>query len=356
MKKTLIAVAALAATSAFAQNVTVSGTLDATYRSSKTETTAGTTVNSTRISKDGIGTTGFTLSGLEDLGGGLKADFLLETNFNTADTATEGSGGTYGTGQSFVGLSGSFGSVKLGAPNSPTLTVQGARGASFNTKDAGRVSLGAGGYSTLMGLSVTRFDSSIAYTSPNFSGFSFVLLYSPKSDDGATPVAGALSDVGLFYANGPIAAGVSKFAREIGSGGTAGGSGNAGTSTAAVGSKNDLTSYYVSYDFQFAKFTLGGHSYKATDATGTDTADNAGMNLAADVPLSPALTLSANIQKLDDKLVGNVDSTMTGLGVQYALSKRSTTYARYIVEKADNAGAAVVKDTSRLLVGLRHNF
>jgi predicted porin len=347
MKKTLIAVAALAATGAFAQNVTVSGTLDATYRSGKTDTTAGTTVNSTRIGKDGLGTTGFTLSGSEDLGGGLKADFLVETYFNVADGVLEGAGGTYSTGQSFVGLSGSFGSVKLGTPNAPTLTVQGARGAGFSTKDAGRASLGAGGYSTLMGLAVTRYDSAIGYTSPNFSGFSVGLLYSPKSDDKATPDAGALSDVGLFYANGPIAAGVSKFAREIGGGNTI---------TAAVSSKNDLTSYFVSYDFKFAKFTLGGHTYKATDATGKDTADNAGMNLAADVPLSSALTLTANIQKLDDKLAGNVDSTMTGLGVQYALSKRSTTYARYIVEKADNAGATVVKDASRLLVGLRHNF
>lgn len=193
MKKTLIAVAALAATGAFAQNVTVSGTLDATYRSSKTETTAGTTVNSTRITKDGLGTTGFTLSGSEDLGGGLKADFLVETNFSVADTGTSDTGGTYNTAQTFVGLSGSFGSVKLGAPNAPTLTTQVARGASFSTKDAGRASLGAGGYSTLMGLAVTRYDSSIGYTSPNFSGFTFGLLYSPKSDDGATPAAGALS-------------------------------------------------------------------------------------------------------------------------------------------------------------------
>lgn len=346
MKKTLIAVAALAATTAFAQNVTVSGTLDATYRSGKTDT-GTTSSNTTAIGKDGIGTTGFTLSGSEDLGGGLKANFLVETNFSVADTATEGAGGTYATGQTFVGLSGSFGSINLGSPNSPTLTVQGARGAAFGTKDAGRAALSAGGYSTLLGLSVTRFDGSIGYTSPNFSGFSVGLLYAPKSDDAATPAAGALSDVGLFYSNGPIAAGVSKFAREIGAG---------STTTATQTSKQDLTSYYVSYDFKFAKFTLGGHTYKASNAAGADTADNAGMNLAADVPLSSALTLTANIQKLDDKLAANNDSTMTGVGVQYALSKRSTTYARYITQTADNTGAGVVKDANRILVGLRHNF
>ncbi|MDE2617384.1 MAG: porin [Burkholderiales bacterium] len=347
MKKTLIAVAALAATGAFAQNVTVSGTLDATYRSSKTETTAGTTVNSTRITKDGLGTTGFTLSGSEDLGGGLKADFLVETNFSVADTGTSDTGGTYSTAQTFVGLSGSFGAVKLGAPNAPTLSVQGARGASFSTKDAGRAALTAGGYSTLMGLAVTRLDSSIGYTSPNFSGFSFGLLYSPKSDDKATPDAGALSDVGLFYNNGPISAGVSKFNREIGGG---------GGGTTAVANKDDLTSYFVSYDFKFAKFGLGGHTYKTTDATGATVVDQSGLNLLAEVPLSPALSLTANLQRVDDKGVNNIDATQNAVGVQYALSKRSVTYARYIKMSADNTTGTTVKDADRLLVGLRHNF
>lgn len=347
MKKTLIAVAALAATSAFAQNVTVSGTLDATYRSSKTTTAAGTDVNTTRIGKDGIGTTGFTLAGAEDLGGGLKADFLVETNFSVADTATEGTGGSYATGQTFVGLSGSFGSVKVGAPNSPTLTTQGGRAGSFGTKDGGRAALSANGYSTMMGLAVTRFDGAIGYTSPNFSGFSFGLLYAPKSDDAATPAAGALSDVGLFYNNGPISAGVSKFAREIGAG---------DTTTAAQTSKNDLTSYYVTYDFKFAKFGLGGHTYKASNAAGADTADNAGMNALAEVPLSPALALTVNYQRLDDKLVANADSTQTAVGAQYSLSKRSMVYARYINQTADNATGATVEKANRMLVGLRHNF
>ncbi len=352
MKKTLIAVAALAATTAFAQNVTVTGTLDATYRSSKTSTVAGTDVNTTRLGKDGIGTTGFTLAGNEDLGGGLKAVFLVEQNFDVSNTGTEGTTSATGTnnstGQVFVGVEGSFGSLKLGAANSPTLTIQGGRAGSFGTKDGGRAALGAGSYSTLMGLSVTRNDSTFVYASPNFSGFSLGLAYSPKSDDGTTPGAGALSDVGLNYANGPIAAGVSVFNQEIGIG--------TGTNVPAVTTKSALTSYFVSYDFKFAKFALGGHTYKGSNAASVDTVDNAGMNLLAEVPVTPALALTVNYQRLDDKLTANADSTQAAVGAQYSLSKRSMVYARYINQTVDNVTGATIEKANRMLVGLRHNF
>ncbi|MCZ8293909.1 MAG: porin [Hylemonella sp.] len=352
MKKTLIAVAALAATTAFAQNVTITGTLDATYRSSKTSTAAGTDVNTSRLGKDGIGTTGFTLSGNEDLGGGLKAVFLVENNFDVSNTGTEGTTSATGTnnstGQVFVGVEGSFGSLKLGAANSPTLTIQGGRAGSFGTKDGGRAALGANGYTTLMGLSVTRNDASFVYASPNFSGFSIGLAYAPKSDDGTTPGAGALSDVGLNYANGPIAAGVSVFNQEIGVG--------TGTNVPAVATKSALTSYFVTYDFKFAKFGLGGHTYKGSNAASVDTVDNAGMNVLAEVPVTPALALTVNYQRLDDKLTANADSTQTAVGAQYSLSKRSMAYARYINQTADNAAGATVEKANRFLVGLRHNF
>jgi len=352
MKKTLIAVAALAATSAFAQNVTVTGTLDATYRSSKTTTAAGTDVNTTRLGKDGIGTTGFTLAGTEDLGGGLKGVFLVENNFDVSNTGTEGTssatGQRFSTGQVFVGVEGSFGSIKLGAANSPTLTTQSGRAGSFGTKDGGRAALTANGYTTLMGLSVTRNDASFVYASPNFSGFSIGLAYAPKSDDGTTPGAGALSDVGLNYANGPIAAGVSVFNQEIGSG--------TGVNVAAVATKSALTSYFVTYDFKFAKFGLGGHTYKGSNAASVDTVDNAGMNLLAEVPVTPALALTVNYQRVDDKLTANVDTTQVAVGAQYSLSKRSMVYARYINQTADNVAANAIEKANRVLVGLRHNF
>lgn len=335
MKKTLIAVAALAATTAFAQNVTVTGTLDATYRTTSTDYANGASKKDNEINNDGSGTTGVTFSGMEDLGGGLKAVFLYEMNFEVSDTTSNPFAG-----QQYVGLDGAFGSVKIGSPNTPHLSVQGARGAGFGTKDGGRAAIFG---TTLFGASLTRFADSVGYTSPNFSGFSFGLNYVPKTDNqaaGATPATttGATTDVGAFYANGPLYVGVASYSKGEVTGG-------------APAAKITQTSYVVSYNFGFAKFTLGGHNWKQ------DTDKNSGVNVAADVPLSPALTLTANIQQLNDKDVANEDLDQVAVGLNYAMSKRTSTYVRYVSESMDNAGTGTnAKDATRFLVGLRHNF
>jgi len=348
MKKTLIAVAALAATSAFAQNVTVIGTVDATYRSTTVDYGNGTSGGQNVLGQNGSGTTNFTLIGTEDLGGGLKAIFNTEFDFlaggQTKDLAgTTLTDGPIGGGQLFVGLEGAFGSIKVGRPNSPTLTVQGSRSA-FGTKDGGRIGVSTSvnaftsSGSSIMGQSVTRQAGSILYTSPTFSGFSAQVDYAPgqKVEAGIAEV-GATTDYGVFYANGPIAAGVTRFT--VGAAGTA--------------SELGLTSYYGSYDFKVAKLTLGGHQRKQ-DSAGID---DSGYGAAVDVPLSPALTLNTHFVKVNDNSTADLDKTVAVVGLNYALSKRTSTYVRYVSEKADNATtAAQIKTGSEYLVGLRHNF
>jgi predicted porin len=339
MKKTLIAVAALAATTAFAQNVTVIGTVDATYRSTTLDYGNGTSGGQTAIGQNGSGTTNFTLIGTEDLGGGLKAIFNSEFDFDSSNKATQG---PIGGGQLFVGLEGAFGSIKAGMPNSPTLTVQGSRSA-FGTKDGGRVGIATSALpatssgASVMGQSVTRTAGSLLYTTPNFSGFTAQLDYAPGTKaEPTTTEAGATTDLGVFYANGPIAAGVTRY-----------------TVAAAVASELAMTSYYGSYDFKVAKLTVGGHSRKQESAGVEDT----GIGAAVDVPLSPALTLNTHFVKVDDKAVADVDTTMMAVGLNYALSKRTSTYVRYVSQKADNAtGATQIKTGTEYLVGLRHNF
>lgn len=330
MKKTLIAVAALAATSAFAQ-VTISGTMDATFRVTSTDAANGTSFDSTVLGKDGSGTTGFTLAGTEDLGGGLKASFLVENNFDLSDTANTAS---VLNGQMFVGLEGAFGSIKLGAANTPSLTIQGARGAAFGTKDGGRTN------SAGFGTSLTRFDNSIVYMSPSFAGFNVGLMYVPETETAVNATTGSTMDLGLLYANGPIAGGVSMYSVDKGS----------------AGSEVSQTNFYGSYNFGFAKFTLGGHTHETKSFAGATTGKNSGFNVAADVPLSPALTLTANIQQLDDKSTANADKDSVAVGVNYALSKRTSTYARYVTVGTDNQTGTATKDVTTMLVGLRHNF
>ena len=114
MKKSLIALAVLAASgAAMAQSsVTLYGVVDAgvTYINGK-DNWSGVTSGNNLTSRLGF-------RGTEDLGGGLKANFVLEGGFNL-DAGDGNSSGAAGTGfefkrQSTVGLAGNFGEVRLG--------------------------------------------------------------------------------------------------------------------------------------------------------------------------------------------------------------------------------------------------
>jgi len=129
MKKTLIALAALTVTGAFAQSaVTIYGrahvAYDASYQVTGGKTIAGAAYdikNRQRVADDGS-RIGFRIS--EDLGGGLRAFSVIETGVNL-DTAT-GNGqsgaansgsGLFGTREAHVGIGNDTGEVRLGRQN-----------------------------------------------------------------------------------------------------------------------------------------------------------------------------------------------------------------------------------------------
>jgi hypothetical protein len=102
MKKTLVAVAALVATGAFAQ-VSITGVMESSYNLNGAS--KGMTVGHNGGSE-------FRLGGSEDLGNGMKADFVytLQQNHNGAGAITPYN--------SYVGLSGDFGAIKIGRQQS----------------------------------------------------------------------------------------------------------------------------------------------------------------------------------------------------------------------------------------------
>jgi predicted porin len=129
MKKSLIALAALAAVSGAAQaqsSVTVYGIIDSGYSSSKAEVLRYSSTTNT-YAKDKQDTSGITgngnestsrlgFRGTEDLGGGLKANFVFETALNSATSTIS----AFNNRQAFVGLSGGFGTVNVGTLYSPS--------------------------------------------------------------------------------------------------------------------------------------------------------------------------------------------------------------------------------------------
>lgn len=111
MKKSLVALAVLAASgAAMAQsNVTLYGIADVWFGSSKFEVTGEDSARQTKVDSGGVDTSRWGMKGSEDLGGGLKANFQLESAVNMDDGTSTGFDR-----QAWVGLSGGFGAVQLG--------------------------------------------------------------------------------------------------------------------------------------------------------------------------------------------------------------------------------------------------
>ena len=296
MKKTLVAVAALVATGAFAQ-VTISGVVESAIMSSggKTSLTGGNNAGSE-----------MSVGVAEDLGNGLKAIGSTTLCWNNAygspkaigcglatagKTSNPGSiGYTY---NSYVGLSSAeAGTVKIGQQFSNT----------FLTAASGDVT-GRGIGGTLAGGVQAQVANSLSYTSPSFAGVS--VSFQQTIDNS---VAG-YTNYSINYSNGGLSAGYA--------------SGKTGTVTEGI--------YAASYDFGMAKLFAG-----AATSTGSASASNFGLS----VPFG-AITLAAQASK--DSAANN-QTTLSGT---YSLSKRTSVY---LVNVASDAAATAN------YVGVRHNF
>ncbi|WP_396190292.1 porin, partial [Flavobacterium sp.] len=203
------------------------------------------------------------------------------------------------------------------------------------------------------GASRTRNSDSVVFESAEYNGFKAAWSYTTKATTAAATQyataitqAEAISDLGLFYTNGPLAAGLSQYEQK-----------------AAV----KHTTGFVSYTLGAAKVTYGFHTNTnqagAVQAAAAGKIEQAlgkskGSNIALDYTLTPTTTLMANIARLNDSSALNQDLSLSAVGVKYALSKRTSLNARFISEKRDNAGTATsnIKDLKTTLLGLQHNF
>jgi len=138
MKKSLLAVAAIGAFASAAQaqsSVSVYGIMDAGYATVSNTTTAGG--NTTGLQSGGLASPRLGFKGMEDLGGGTKANFVLEAEILTANGQADGNYASTGNGAaaaqstsffnraSYVGLSNAtYGEIKLGLSNTATYDNQ----------------------------------------------------------------------------------------------------------------------------------------------------------------------------------------------------------------------------------------
>jgi len=117
MKKSLVALAVLgtlAGTASAQSSVTLFGIADAGVAMIKSNN-----VSADHLVSGGNQTSRVGLRGMEDLGGGLKANFWLESQVNF-DTGTSDTAGVFWGRRSTVGLSGDFGEIRLGRDKTST--------------------------------------------------------------------------------------------------------------------------------------------------------------------------------------------------------------------------------------------
>jgi predicted porin len=341
MKKTLVAIAALTAVSAFAQSsVGIKGTFDPSFRNQVTTYGDGAVRSTSGLANNVQGTSQVTFFGTEDIGGGLKANFLLENDFDATTDAKSNWGNATNGGETYVGLAGGFGDIKLGAPNSPSLDVS-AR-TPFGTK------IGSG-FGTAQGLSHVRENNQFVYSTPEFAGLTLKVASASKTTTGAAANLGTAataatskSDIGLTYANGPLKAVLANY------------------SQAGV---HKQTHGYVAYTMGNLTATYGfgkDERVSAVAAASTTAARAAGKSSNYNVAVAYAMgatTLMATTGKLDDKTTDNWDIKMTAVGAKYDLSKRTSVYARYAKQTYDNStNALIAKEQKTTAVGIQHNF
>lgn len=353
MKKTLLAAAALLAVtgSAFAQSsVTLYGLVDLSLESVKGDSSI------TRLSSDRYNSSRLGFRGIEDLGGGLKAKFILESGLN-ADTGVAGSGtGTsarFFSRAAWVGLEGGFGEVRLGRQDSTIGAIAG------NTSIIGTQP----GYdeatiaSTFAGSQYRRLDNAITYVTPKFvEGLQIQLQYSTAADglSATNAEVAANSDQGkawgasATYAAGPFGIGAAYLQAKFNPAGTV-----------------DDTSWlaYASFDFGAAKL-VGYYTLDERDNTAEDRTLYGAKVL---VPFGNAFKLNVGLAQVKDQsFLANVEDDATILTVEgvYALSKRTELFGLVTHVKNDNQIALAVGGVANSLgnnsrgiaVGVRHSF
>ncbi|TKC92202.1 porin [Trinickia terrae] len=309
----------------------------------------------TRFVSGAKNTSRWGLRGVEDLGGGLKAVFQLESGFNVGDGRFDDDA-IFGR-RATVGLSSRFGQLTLGRmytttydyllPFDPMGYAQNYSWATSSTATGGRKD----------GM-FTRSSNAVRYDG-EFGGFKFGGTFGFGNVAGDFR-ASSKYGVGVGYGNGPFAA-VATFDRQHG----------AGTSASPADTRFDGRTNYIqgihaglSYDFGSAKAMAGYRNYRRTFTTNAAGQLSDMYWLGGSYAFTPYFTLFGAVYHQNIKGASDADPTLFSLRAQYALSKRTVLYLSGGYAMADNdrtvslsrdmTGAA---DTQvGVTAGLQHRF
>lgn len=360
-KKNVVAAAALLAMAAAAQaEVKLYGYLDASFGSFERFNAAGETDRTTEVSAGNMMTSFIGFAGSEDLGGGLKAEFALESfiaNDTGSSSAVYNKAGGFWSRASWVGLSGGFGRVILGQYDNAFFTL----GYTYNPfgssmpfsptmvsfyKLTGDAQIPTGlGYDT-------GWVNSITYETPNLGGFTGSLQYAPKESTSSADGNKNNFAVSGAYNAGPL----SLMAVYTNSGDNRG-----AAATGAYDVRQKNWGLGGSYDFGVLKLQGQFAQIKSFDtATGDDAGKAKFFQIGATVPVTSAgnVLVAYGQTKYEDGFGGTADGSKLkqfSVGYDHSISKRTGAYVAFTNKKLSDF--AVSDDTANTFaVGVRHSF
>ena len=336
MKKSLLALAVLTAVTGAASaqsSVTLYGKVDLGL----VLDSGNAAGKSVRISSGVTGGSRIGFKGVEDLGGGMKAAFQLETGY-CADSAAGAPNFCTG-GNNFMGrqahgdLTGAFGAISagrqysLGFNNLSTIDP-------FGTGFAGQVN-------NIVDPSGIRLNNSATYSTPNLAGFTAsaeIALGEQTGNWEANRETGA----GLTYASGPAYVGFTYY--DV--------SNSAGNGAAR---KN----YLLGGTYDLGVIKLHALAQKSTGASTLDVLDLMG---GVTIPVAGGNVMASYIHH-NDRTGADKDANQIGVGYLYPLSKRTSIYTAYARIQNQHGAAFTVGNATdtgtgdkAFNLGVVHNF
>ena len=318
----LAAIATVAAGSALAQSsVTVYGRLNMAVEREKAGNTSIYRLNN---SASRIG-----FKGVEDLGGGMKASFLLEHGFSPDTGAADGLG--FWNRESWVGLEGGFGKVRLGNLAVANSYFTTADYISMHNHDTGNSS---DAFYLYPGYPNSNRNM-IGYTSPSMGGLVIdaQVGLSEASQNGRTYVLTANYDAGPLHLGGSYlqyGAGISNRVKQKEFG------------LRALYELGDLTfgAYYIRNDNVFGASGAKRNAYRGSVM----------------YTMGPGeLHLNVGVAgKIKNFGAADDDARQFTLGYNYNLSKRTKAYTYYT--RINDDRAVYTGKFSSFALGVRHNF
>lgn len=302
------------------------------------------------------------LRGVEDLGGGLKAQFVVESGF-LPDTGTQGQGGRLFGREAHVGLSGSWGTLFVGRQYTML---------SYAIRDANITGTNIYGSGSLDAyIPNARADSSIGYLG-RFGGFTVGATYSFGRDAvNAGPSPGGTNCAGENSADSRQCrewSAMVKYNSPAWGAALAYDVLHGGPGAFAGLNDSDLTDTRLVANgyMQLGAWRLGAGLIRR-DNEGSPVPRSDLLHVGAAYQLNERIRLDGEVLRLDFKGSPN-RATLGTVRVQYGLSKRTTTYATLghisndgnlaiSVSAGQPGGNPAAGDSQTgVLVGMRHSF